>query len=109
MSEIDDLFPAKKGPYIFTREAVKQRGINAKLWLKSRPEVLIIVVTHSAFLRTAVVGRRFANADFQLFSFSSHDVDSVEMVEDELTDGTGEMARSQKGDMADEAGDFPDA
>ena len=106
-SGIEAPYPAKTGPFAYTHDAVKQRGVDARKWLKSRPEQLIVVVTHSAFLRTSVVWRRFANADYRVFTFSD-DSDSVELIEDELTESGG-MGRSEKGIMEDEEGEFPDS
>lgn len=66
------------------------------------------MVTHSAFLRTAVAFKHFANADYRIFTFSE-DPDSIELAEEELTDGKGGMGRSDIGWMKIEEHEFPDA
>lgn len=113
---MDPIYPSKTGAYAYTRKAVVARGINAKKWLKERPEKVIAVVSHSAFMRTAVVRSRFANADWRVFEFedgkweSSDESEGVDLVEWELTEERGGgMGRSMKGYMAIEEGDFPDA
>lgn len=41
----------------------------ARQELKARKEKVIAVVSHSAFLRTAVANARFANTDYRIFDF----------------------------------------
>lgn len=87
-----------------------KRGVVARKWLKARPEKVIAVVSHSAFLRTAVANRRFANADYRIFDFKNDEPENVELVEWEMTEeGPGGMGRSAKGFMTVEEGDFKDA
>ena len=54
-----------------------------------------------------MVWRRFANADYRIFTFSDKP-DSIELIEDVLTEEGG-MGRSEKGIMEDEEGEFPDS
>jgi hypothetical protein len=68
-SKLDPLYPSKTGIYEFSRRAVLARGQAALQALYSRPEKVIAVVSHSAFLRTSVSNRRFANADYRIFEF----------------------------------------
>lgn len=107
-TQIDNVYPSKSGRYAYTLAAIKQRGIDARKGLRSRPEEVIIVVTHSAFLRTAVAFKHFANADYRIFTFSE-EPDSIELLEEELTDGKGGMGRSDFGWMKIEEHDFPAA
>ncbi|KAF2810539.1 phosphoglycerate mutase-like protein [Mytilinidion resinicola] len=73
LATVDPLYPNKttpsSNPYAFTRLAVLARGQACLKALYSRPEKVIAVVSHSGFLRTAVSGRRYANADFRIFEF----------------------------------------
>lgn len=106
---VDPIYPAKTGLYAYTQEAVLQRGVVARKWLKARSEKVIAVVTHAAFLRTSVAHARFANADYRIFKFPSED-DGDEMVESESTEARGGgMGRSGKGRMEIEEGDFRNA
>lgn len=61
----------------------------------------MIVVSHSGFLRTAVAGRWFANADYRVFDFVSREGKDEEepyrLVEWDLTKGKGGMGRSEEG------------
>jgi len=109
-SGLDPIFPKKTGLYTYTQKAVLERGRIARQWLKARPEKVIAVVSHSAFLRTGVANARFANADYRIFDFKDDNVNSVEIQEWELTaEGPGGMGRSEKGWMTVEEGDFDDA
>lgn len=107
-SDLDPLYPTKTARYAYTQTAVLQRGVDVRAWLKARSETVIIVVSHSAFLRTAVSHSRYANADYRIFRFSDNP-DDLDLVEDPLTDGAGGMGRSRIGRMAIEEGDFQDA
>jgi hypothetical protein len=53
-STVDPKYPTKTGIYTFSKEGLTQRGIAAKKWLRSRPEKVIAVVSHSGFLRVGV-------------------------------------------------------
>ncbi|KAF2842729.1 hypothetical protein M501DRAFT_1012129 [Patellaria atrata CBS 101060] len=63
------LYPAKTGPFAFTRRAILARGHDALSALSTREEKVIAVVSHSGFLRTAVAGMWFRNGDFRVFEF----------------------------------------
>jgi hypothetical protein len=81
--------------------------------LHSRPEKVIAVVSHSAFLRTAVTHRRFANADFRIFDFENVIIEKgkerVELREWEKTsENGGGMGWSMKGVHGVLDGDFDD-
>ena len=81
------------------------RGRSALADLYKRPEDVVVVVSHSAFLRTAVVGRWFSNADYRGFDFVHEEggeqgVDGehekIGLVEWQLTRGKGGMGRSRE-------------
>ncbi len=71
-STVDPIYPAKSGPFGYNLDAVLQRGAIARAWLAERPEQVIAVVTHSAFLRTSVAHARFAKADYRVFDLIKH-------------------------------------
>ncbi|EXJ63196.1 hypothetical protein A1O7_03643 [Cladophialophora yegresii CBS 114405] len=73
-SIVDPVYPNKSSPegrrYAHNRSAVLARAQTALGKLYGRPEKLIIVVSHSSFMRLAVSGTWFANADYRIFEFS---------------------------------------
>ncbi|MCJ1389736.1 hypothetical protein MMC18_002593 [Xylographa bjoerkii] len=98
-------YPAKNGRWEFSQEAVLQRGADCRRWLLSRPEKVIAIVSHSAFLRLAVCHSRFENADYRVFDFKGgHDDELVEWKMSE--NAGGGMGRSQKGHSFAESRDF---
>ena len=103
---MDPEWPAKTGKYTYGRDAVLQRGHDARLWLRRRPEKVVAVVTHSAFLRTSVAYSRFANADYRIFEFAEGE-DNVALVQWQMSDVRGGgMGRSPRGRVGVEPGDF---
>ncbi|KAG9236299.1 histidine phosphatase superfamily [Amylocarpus encephaloides] len=66
---VDPLYPAKSGIYSFSKKGLGERGREARRWLKNRPEQVIAVVSHSAFLKVGVSNKRFYNADYRVFEF----------------------------------------
>ncbi len=72
-STVDPIYPDKSSPngkrYAHNRSAVLARAQLALHKLYGRPEKLIILVSHSAFMRLAVTGAQFANADYRVFDF----------------------------------------
>jgi len=98
-------YPAKTGRWAFTEAAIRQRGLECLRWLRNRPEKVIIVVSHSAYLRVAICQRRFTNADYRVFDFAG---DRDELLEWEMTDERGGgMGKSIKGVAYSVPGDFP--
>ena len=97
--DFDDVgseWPTKTGRIAFTPEAVEKRAIGCRQWLSSRPEKVIAVVSHGAFLRIGISHRWYANADYRVFDFADGGRD--ELVEWKLTDDKGgAMGRSPKG------------
>lgn len=69
---------------------------------------MVVVVTHSGFLRTAVAGRWWANADWRGFEFVKRERGEGEgdgegpyrLVEWDMTKGKGGMGRSKEGVVA---------
>ncbi|KIW71703.1 hypothetical protein PV04_03838 [Phialophora macrospora] len=73
-SVVDPVYPDKSSPegrrYADTMSAVLARAQAALSKLYRRPEKMIFVVSHSGFMRMAVSGTYFANADYRIFDFS---------------------------------------
>lgn len=94
------MYPDKTSPagarYHFRRDAVLERAQSALADLYRRPEDVIIVMSHSGFLRTGVAGRWFANADYRVFDFAPREKEDepYRLVEWELTIDKGGMGRS---------------
>ncbi|KAL1891287.1 hypothetical protein Sste5346_007747 [Sporothrix stenoceras] len=72
-SKVDPIFPEKKAPeaklYHFNRQALVTRAQTVLAELYARPEKVVAVVSHSAFLSKAVSGSMYHNADFRIFDF----------------------------------------
>ena len=72
-SHVDPVWPEKKTPeaqlYAFTRRDLLTRAQTVLAELYARPESVVVVVSHSAFLSKAVSGSMYANADFRIFDF----------------------------------------
>ncbi|KAI0554627.1 phosphoglycerate mutase-like protein [Xylaria curta] len=73
-STVDPVWPDKTTPagseYHYTQAAILARGQAALQKLYERPEKVIIVVSHSGFLRLGVTGCWFFNADYRVFDFA---------------------------------------
>ncbi|KAH9885189.1 histidine phosphatase superfamily [Xylariomycetidae sp. FL2044] len=71
---VDPVWPDKTSPaaslyhYTKTRLLVRAQASLKKLY--ERPEKVIIVVSHSAFMRLAVSGCHYYNADYRIFEFA---------------------------------------
>lgn len=98
-SSVDPVFPSKTGLYEFTEEALINRGVAARRWLRNRPEKVIAVVSHAGFLRVGVSYRRYENADYRIFDFTEGDEElGGGLVEREETASRGGgMGKSDKG------------
>jgi broad specificity phosphatase PhoE len=100
-SGLDPVYPDKTSPagaaYMFTREAILARGQSALADLYQRSEDVIVVVSHAGFMRTAVAGRWFENADYRVFDFAERgEGEPYRLVEWEVTKGRGGMGRSKE-------------
>ncbi|GAM89176.1 hypothetical protein ANO11243_072130 [Dothideomycetidae sp. 11243] len=110
-TDIDPIYPDKSAStrYAYTRTKILARGQACLSELYARPERLVAVVGHSAFLRTAVSQRRYANADFRVFTFDSETKPgSLRLVEAEETAGEGGMGWSQPGVAELRQGELPE-
>ncbi|KAI0390441.1 phosphoglycerate mutase-like protein [Xylariaceae sp. FL0594] len=76
-STVDPIWPDKTSAagsrYHFTKSAVLARGQAALKKLYGRPEKVIVVVSHSGFLRVGLTGCWFTNADYRVFDFADDD------------------------------------
>ncbi|KAK7959584.1 phosphoglycerate mutase [Apiospora aurea] len=76
-STLDPVYPAKRTPagshYFATRGAILNRGQASLRRLRDRPEKVIIVVSHSGFLRLGVTGCFYLNADYRIFDFEEEE------------------------------------
>lgn len=95
-------YPAKTGRWEFTEQAIRQRGIDSLRWLKKRPEKVIVVVSHSGFLRVGISPSKWSNADYRVFDFEE---EGDQVVQWKLTNGGG-MGRSPRGLVHPKPSDF---
>ena len=99
-SDVDPVYPDKTSAagrtYFHTRSAVLSRAQSALHDLYTRPEKLIIIVSHSQFLRTAVTGRWFGNGDYRIFDFCERrsDDETYRLLEWETTNESGGLGLS---------------
>ena len=97
-------YPSKEGRWEFSESAIIQRGMDCRRWLRARSEKVIIVISHSAFLRTAITPTRYENADYRVFDFAET---GDHLVQWSLTeDNGGGMGRSPKGPYYRKPADF---
>lgn len=77
---MDPVFPDKTSPagsmYFYTKSAILNRAQSALQDLYKRPEKLIVVVSHSAFLRIGMTGKTWANGDYRIFDFCQRGSDN---------------------------------
>ncbi|KAL5093475.1 hypothetical protein Trisim1_010205 [Trichoderma cf. simile WF8] len=73
--------PLAKSLFGYTRTAVLRRGRRCLEKLSKRPEDLIFVFSHSAFLRSGVSGWWYYNADYRIFTLD----EKLELKIDEST------------------------
>jgi len=79
-SGVDPAYPDKTSPgspYAYTRSAVLARARSCVQNLHARTEKVVVVVSHSWFLRVGVTGRWFMHGDFRVFDFE-HSPDTSE-------------------------------
>ncbi|KAL7920801.1 histidine phosphatase superfamily [Trichoderma austrokoningii] len=69
--------PAARSLFGYTRSAILNRARRALEKLRQRPEDLIFVFSHSAFMRTAVTGWWYFNADYRVFEFDDEGKDGA--------------------------------
>ena len=100
---LDPVYPDKTSPrarrYHADRESVLARGREAVRELAGMPgSDLVIVVSHGGFLRTAVAGRWFGNADYRVFDLEENGEDRFVLVEQPGRE-TGGMGMSKEGSV----------
>ncbi|KAK3901294.1 histidine phosphatase superfamily [Staphylotrichum tortipilum] len=103
---LDPVYPDKTSPagaaYAYDKQAVLARGQDALRELYGRDEDVVVVVSHSGFLRTCVAGKWFGNADYRGFEFEEREGDgegNFRLVEIEETRGKGGMGKSKEGEV----------
>ncbi|KAI1336505.1 histidine phosphatase superfamily [Xylariaceae sp. FL0016] len=73
-ANVDGVWPDKTSEaaylYRYNKQAILLRCQEALKKLYDRPEKVIVVVSHSGFLRLAVTGTFFFNADYRIFDFA---------------------------------------
>lgn len=107
-SSVDPVYPQNSGLFEFSMEGLRNRGIAARKFLRSRPEKVIAVVSHAGFLRTSLCHAEFDNADFRIFDFKG-DEDSLDLIEWEMTEQRGGgLGKSKKGHFPLKDGDAPE-
>jgi len=109
-STVDRIFPDKAigTPYAYTRSANQARGEACLKYLYNRPERVIAVVSHGGFLRTGITRRRYANADYRIFTFGNGPQGHLHLWEDDTTSKKGGgMGRSEVGVFEIKEWDFP--
>ncbi|KAK7993549.1 GPI-anchor transamidase [Apiospora arundinis] len=76
-STLDPVYPDKLTPagahYFAARGAILNRGQASLRRLRDRPEKVIVVVSHSGFLRLGVTGCYYMNADYRIFDFEEEE------------------------------------
>lgn len=106
---VDPEYPSKKGLYEFSKRGLTKRGIEARKWLRERPEKVVAVVSHSGFLRVGVSYRHYDNADYRIFEYGEGDEEiGGRLIEWEETEAKGGgLGKSQKGVYHMGPGDYP--
>lgn len=78
---MDPTYPNKTVPkdnrYAFNKRAVLARGQTALRQLYDSPAHVIAVVSHAGFLRNAITGKDFGNADYRICTFRPVVVDDA--------------------------------
>lgn len=113
-STLDPVYPDKRSPagahYFATRTGILNRGQASLRRLRDRPEKVIIVVSHSGFLRLGVTGCFYLNADYRIFDFEEESGPNGEIrlrQWDETKEKGGGMGKSWK-EMVELGSDLPD-
>jgi len=78
-SHVDPVYPDKTSPdgvfYEWSKKALLNRAQSCLKDLAERPEKVVLVVSHSAFMTKAVTGCAFGNADYRIFDFDDRKAD----------------------------------
>lgn len=75
-SHVDPVYPDKTSPagahYAYTRKALLNRAQTCVRELDGRPEKAVVVISHSGFLRQAMTGCFWFNADYRVFDIKKN-------------------------------------
>lgn len=99
-SKVDPVYPDKTSPagakYKYKKANLLARAQSDLEELYHRPEKVIVVVSHSGFMRQAVTGDHYFNADFRIYDYEEKKDQSspFTLKQWDLTKGTGGMGRS---------------
>lgn len=99
-SKVDPVYPDKTSSagakYKYKKANLLARAQANLDELYHRPEKVIVVVSHSGFMRQAVTGDHYFNADFRVYDFeeSQKETEPLKLKQLDLTKGTGGMGRS---------------
>ncbi|KAJ4418335.1 hypothetical protein N0V82_005616 [Gnomoniopsis sp. IMI 355080] len=99
-SKVDPVYPDKTSPagakYKYKKANLIARAQSDLEELYHRPEKVIVVVSHSGFMRQAVTGDHYFNADFRVYDIEERNDPSgpFKLKQWDLTKGTGGMGRS---------------
>lgn len=99
-SKVDPVYPDKTSPagakYKYLKANLLARAQSDLEELYHRPEKVIVVVSHSGFMRQAVTGDHYFNADFRIYDYEEKKDQSspLTLKQWDLTKGTGGMGRS---------------
>ena len=78
-SDVPADWNSKKGPWAPTDDALAERAIRVRRWLKERPEKQIVVVTHAGFLHLLTQDSvPFENTEWRTYKFASYGQDEDE-------------------------------
>lgn len=90
LSLVKEGWNSKKGKWAPTSEAIKARAREARLWLRSRTEGDIVVVTHGGFLHYLTQdwtnskkfsGTGWSNCEYRSYSFAEDDDPDASLIE----------------------------
>lgn len=100
-SRVDPVYPDKVSPagdkYRYRRDRLVARAQSALAELRRRPERAVVVVSHSGFMRQAVTGDHYFNADYRVYDFEERregEEGPLGLRQWDLTKGAGGMGRS---------------
>lgn len=100
-SHVDPVYPDKISPaadrYKYRRDKLIARAQSVLEELYHRPEKVVVVVSHSGFMRQCVTGDHYFNADYRVYDFQERkDGEEVPFAlrQWDLTKGAGGMGRS---------------
>lgn len=100
-SHVDPAYPDKISPagdkYKYRRDKLVARAQSALGELHGRPERAVVVVSHSGFMRQAVTGDHYFNADYRIYDFEARpegEHGPFKLRQWDLTKGAGGMGRS---------------